>query len=128
MITIATKIGEYTFTDQELEKIAEQKILLKQDNHRFNKLKELVLHYHGLTDDQLTSRTRKRQIVEARHLLMFLIKEHTDYSLLRIGQLLGGFDHSSVIHAIDNMKGLISVDAPTKTAYKFVSEQFLASI
>jgi chromosomal replication initiator protein len=58
-----------------------------------------VADYYGVNLDQLRSSKRDRAIVVPRQIAMFLIREETDISLLRIGAELGGRDHSTVLHA-----------------------------
>jgi chromosomal replication initiator protein len=62
-----------------------------------------VAEYDGVNLDQLRSSKRERAIVVPRQIAMFLIREETDISLLRIGAELGGRDHSTVLHACDKI-------------------------
>ena len=59
----------------------------------------VVADYYGVNLDQLRSSKRDKAIVVPRQIAMFLIREETDISLLRIGAELGGRDHSTVLHA-----------------------------
>jgi chromosomal replication initiator protein len=62
-----------------------------------------VADYYGVNLDQLRSSKRDKAIVVPRQIAMFLIREETDISLLRIGAELGGRDHSTVLHACDKI-------------------------
>ena len=62
-----------------------------------------VADYYGVNLDQIRSSKRDRAIVVPRQIAMFLIREETDISLLRIGAELGGRDHSTVLHACDKI-------------------------
>ena len=62
-----------------------------------------VADYYGVNLDQLRSSKREKAIVVPRQIAMFLIREETDISLLRIGAELGGRDHSTVLHACDKI-------------------------
>jgi chromosomal replication initiator protein len=62
-----------------------------------------VADYYGVNLDMLRSSKRDRAIVVPRQIAMFLIREETDISLLRIGAELGGRDHSTVLHACDKI-------------------------
>ncbi len=62
-----------------------------------------VAEYYGVNLDQLRSSKRDRAIVVPRQIAMYLIREETDLSLLRIGAELGGRDHSTVLHAYDKI-------------------------
>jgi chromosomal replication initiator protein len=63
----------------------------------------VVADYYGVNLDQLRSSKREKAIVVPRQIAMYLIREETDISLLRIGAELGGRDHSTVLHACDKI-------------------------
>ncbi|MGE9617183.1 MAG: chromosomal replication initiator protein DnaA [Solitalea-like symbiont of Acarus siro] len=70
----------------------------------------LVCDYFSVAIDQLKSKTRRREIVQARQISMYLAKKHTKLSLKRIGQFYGGKDHSTVIYACNTISDLVSAD------------------
>ena len=55
--------------------------------------------YFGLTMEDLCGSSRSRVLVTARQIAMYLCRELTDLSLPKIGQMFGGRDHTTVIHA-----------------------------
>jgi chromosomal replication initiator protein len=62
-----------------------------------------VADYYGVQMDALRGQKRDKAIVMPRQVAMFLMREETDVSLLRIGAELGGRDHSTVLHACDKI-------------------------
>ena len=62
-----------------------------------------VSEYYGVGLDALKGQKRDKAIVVPRQIAMFLMREETDVSLLRIGAELGGRDHSTVLHACDKI-------------------------
>ena len=58
-----------------------------------------VSDYYDVEFDALRGKKRDRAIVVPRQIAMYLMREETDVSLLRIGAELGGRDHSTVLHA-----------------------------
>jgi len=60
--------------------------------------------------EQLRGQKRDRAIVTPRQIAMFLMREETDVSLLRIGAELGGRDHSTVLHACAKINREASVN------------------
>jgi chromosomal replication initiator protein len=62
-----------------------------------------VSEYYGVGLDQLKGQKRDKAIVMPRQIAMFLMREETDVSLLRIGAELGNRDHSTVLHACDKI-------------------------
>jgi chromosomal replication initiator protein len=74
------------------------------------KIAKAVSEYYGVALDQLRGQKRDRAIVTPRQIAMFLMREETDVSLLRIGAELGGRDHSTVLHACDKITRESSVN------------------
>lgn len=64
----------------------------------------------GVTFEQVQSKSRKREFVEARQIAMFVLKNFTNQSLKSIGWQFGGRDHSTVIHAKTTISDLMDTD------------------
>jgi chromosomal replication initiator protein len=75
--------------------------------------------YFNLTLEELTSKSRTRTLVTARQIAMYLLRELTEMSLPKIGQELGGRDHTTVIHADRKIRELM---AERRTIYNQVTE------
>jgi chromosomal replication initiator protein len=68
------------------------------------KIVEAVARYYGLESDLLRGKARDKQIVLPRQVAMYLMREETDAPLLRIGEALGGRDHSTVLHGCEKIE------------------------
>jgi chromosomal replication initiator protein len=75
--------------------------------------------YFNLTIDDLCGTSRSRLLVTARQIAMYLCRELTDLSLPKIGQLFGGRDHTTVIHADRKIRQLM---AEKRSIYNQVTE------
>ena len=71
---------------------------------------EVVSEHFGITVDQIMSKSRSSDVAKPRQIAMYLCKNMTDHPLDSIGQLLGGRDHSTVIHGIKKVTDEISSD------------------
>ncbi len=69
-----------------------------------------VAKYFSLSVDDLQSKSRDKSVVVPRQISMYLVREETSASLEQIGQLLGGRDHTTVMHGWDKMSGLVQED------------------
>ncbi|HUQ44476.1 MAG TPA: chromosomal replication initiator protein DnaA [Candidatus Limnocylindria bacterium] len=67
------------------------------------RIAKAVSEYYGVALEQLRGQKRDKAIVMPRQIAMFLMREETDVSLLRIGAELGNRDHSTVLHACDKI-------------------------
>ena len=82
----------------------------KENDITISDVVDTVCEYFNITRDMLMSSTRKRQIVQARQIAMFLAKDNTDFSTARIGKLIGDRDHATVLHAFKTVKEREEVD------------------
>ena len=73
-------------------------------------IQRTVADYYNLEVEKLASATRRRQVVLARQISMFLVKQHTDQSLKSIGRMFGGRDHSTVLYSIKTVKDLMETN------------------
>lgn len=69
-----------------------------------------VCEMHNVTLEQLQVKTRRREIVLARQIAMYFLKKYTKLSLNGIGEIFGGFDHTTSIYAIHTVNDLKSTD------------------
>ena len=73
-------------------------------------IKKIVSDHLEVPMEKLQGETRKRQIVIARQLSMYLAKNMTNASLKAIGEQFGGRDHSTVIHSCKAVQDLMDTD------------------
>ena len=79
-----------------------------------DRIQDTVCSYFGITRDLMLSKTRKREIVQARQIAMYLGRSLTKVSLAAIGAQIGGKDHATVLHACNTVSDLISTDRTFK--------------
>jgi chromosomal replication initiator protein len=65
---------------------------------------EETAHMFGWTVEELCSKSRRRPLVTARQIGMYVFRELTDYSYPRIAEQFGGRDHTTVMYAVDKIK------------------------
>ncbi len=73
-------------------------------------IQKVVCNYFDIGIDAIQSKTRKREIVQARQVAMFFSKNLTKSSLATIGAQIGGKDHATVLHACKTVNNLIDTD------------------
>lgn len=64
---------------------------------------ETVSKYYGIDGKVLKGRQRSRNIVVPRQVAMYLMREETESSLVEIGSVLGGRDHTTVLHGCEKI-------------------------
>jgi len=68
------------------------------------KIVDIVSRYYGVPVEQLRGKARDKQVVLPRQIAMYLMREETEAPLLRIGEALGGRDHSTVLHGCEKIE------------------------
>ncbi|MFN8181560.1 MAG: chromosomal replication initiator protein DnaA [Bacteroidota bacterium] len=79
-------------------------------------IQKIVCDYFDLPIEMLKSKTRKRQVVQARQIAMYFAKNMTKSSLSSIGAHCGGKDHATVLHACRTVNNLIETDKKFKAS------------
>ena len=113
--TLFSLIANATFTKKELTlRLAENLVDKIVSEHKVeisvNRIQSAVCSYFNITTDQFLSKTRKREIVQARQIAMYLSRSLTKTSLSSFGTQLGGKDHATVLHACNTVCDLMDTD------------------
>ena len=83
-------------------------------------VQKVVCEYFNISRETLVSKSRKRQIVQARQIAMYMSRSLiNNCSLATIGSKIGGKDHATVLHACNTVSDLITID---KTFKRYVSD------
>jgi len=78
-------------------------------------IQKIVADYYDIPVEKLREKTRKKLIVTARKLSMYLAKQLSNKSLTFIGAAFGGRDHSTVIHACKSVEAMLQNDQSFKS-------------
>ena len=93
-----------------------------------NRVQQSVCDYFNISREDLLSKSRKRQIVQARQIAMFLSRNLiSNCSLATIGQEIGGKDHATVLHACTTVSDLMSTDKVFRKYVTDIESQLVSS-
>ena len=70
----------------------------------------LVSREFAIPLDQLTSASRRREIVQARQVAMYLLRYELDVAFAQIGQLFGGRDHATAMYSVNRAEAMLQTD------------------
>lgn len=87
------------------------------------KIIKVVADYYGLTRQQITSKTRTKNISNARQISIYLCRKLLDIPYIKIGDEFGGRDHSTIISACTKVETLIKKDEAFKNAVSDIEKQ-----
>lgn len=96
--------------------ISEIKNLLKNNikpkkNIAIKDVVKIVSDYYSIDESSIYEKTRKKEIVKARQIIMYLLREDFNISYPLIGNKLGGKDHTTVIHSYLKIKNDLKNDS-----------------
>ena len=97
------------------EKVLSTSVNLEKKQITIDLIKEKVCAFYNMDVQLLQAKCRKREIVQARQISMYLSKKYTESSLQRIGAELGKKDHATVLHACKTISDLIEIDKTIKS-------------
>ena len=86
----------------------------RPSNISIDQITKVVCEYYGVEENKVREKNRKKEIVLARQVAMYLAKKLTNASLKTIGLHFGGRDHSTVIHAQNSIDELIQTNKSVK--------------
>lgn len=69
-----------------------------------------IADYYDIQEESIYEKTRKREVVKPRQIIMYLLREDYHISYPMIGEKLGGRDHTTVMHSCDKIKNEILRD------------------
>ena len=93
--------------------LALQDRLVSVDN-----IQRVVAEYYKIKVADLLSKRRSRSVARPRQVAMYLAKDLTNHSLPEIGDLFGGRDHTTVLHACRKIKELLDSSADIREDVK----------
>ena len=99
---------------------------VKVDNHplTIDDIVEKVCTHYGVEQRHVFSKSRKRDYVLVRQVSMYLAQKYTKMPASRIGQLIGGRDHSTVLHSCSTVEQRLQVDKSFQADLSSIENSF----
>ena len=92
------------------KRVLSNKLRRKQRSAGIEDIQKAVARHYDVSVEDLAAKTRKKHVVTARQIAMFLCRDMTRASLKDIGVIFGKRDHTTVIHACQTVKKLLLND------------------
>jgi len=108
-------LAQSTLTKAEINTDLAQRVISKSVNvteKTINviSIQEAVCGYYSLNIKDIQTKSRKREVVQARQIAMYLARKYTKNSLSSIGEQIGNRDHATVLHACKTITDLLDID------------------
>jgi len=130
---IITLIAQSTLNSRDIDIDLAKEVIQQFVNYAnreisVHNIKELVAEHFEVPVEKLQSKTRKREVVMARQLSMYLAKNYTNSSLKNIGRNFGNRDHSTVIHSVKVVQDLMDTDSLFKDTVNSLEKKVQMSL
>lgn len=89
--------------------VVQNAIKINRRKINFEIIAREVSSFYGIEPDMIFTKSRKREISDARQMVMYMAKKHTDMQLTAIGRKLGR-SHATVIYAVNSIEERIGID------------------
>ena len=103
----ASLLGKPSATLEDVNEALKDQISTTKQNLTADRIIDCVCKYYSITKEDIIGKRKNKEIVEPRQICMYLICEMLDLPLVSIGQIFGGRDHTTVIHAREKVSDLI---------------------
>ncbi|MFC1663122.1 chromosomal replication initiator protein DnaA [Patescibacteria group bacterium] len=89
-------------------------------------LLEMVAQFYEISKDDIRGNSRKKELVVPRQIAMYLMREELKSSYPNIGQVLGGRDHTTAMHAYTKISRVLTVDEKVRQDIEFLRQRLHA--
>lgn len=88
---------------------------------------DIISEVFSIPIEDLKGNSRRREISQARQIGMYLMRQHTDLSLPKIGEVFGGKDHTTVLYSCDKIAQLVKKDLNMAQTIRKLSDRISLS-
>jgi len=94
------RISPYVYPGIKKENLPSVSKLYKRSKITPENIMKIVAESCGVTTEQILSKVRKREIVDARHIFCKILRNEFGYPYVKIGEIVNGRDHTTAIHSV----------------------------
>ncbi len=105
--------------------VIEKVVPAEKSEVSLDEIEDKCVSYFGVTKEQIHSKSRKREIVQARQVAMYLCRNLTKLSLSTIGANIGNRDHATVLHSCNAVSDLMETDKSFRLSVNDITRQLV---
>ncbi len=109
-IICQSKLRGRDLTITEIKDLIKNNIKPKK-NSSIKETIKIISEYYGITEAEVFEKSRKKEVVKPRQVIMYILREDFDVSYPTIGEKLGGKDHTTVMHSYEKIKEDLKTDS-----------------
>lgn len=107
-----------------VERIVKRAMKVNNQVLTIDDIVKVVCNHYDVTEQAVKGRTRKREIVLPRQVIMYLADKYIRMPASRIGRCIGGRDHSTVLHSIQLIGNMLKKNAEFRSSIEELERQF----
>jgi chromosomal replication initiator protein len=116
---MTTELAVQALTDQAIEQ--------RRKEINADQIIDTVVDFFGISRSEIAGKGRRKDLVRPRQIAMYLIREEAGASLVEIGSVLGGRDHSTVVHGIEKIEAALDSDQRLRDEIIDIRERLYSS-
>jgi len=125
---LVSLLAHSTLADMPIDVLLAEKVIgrivsITKKVNTVEKIRDVVCEYFSLSVDSISTKSRKREVVQARQIAMYLSKQLTKNSLSSIGNAIGQRDHATVLHACKIVNDLMDSDKSFRSSVREIEEK-----
>jgi chromosomal replication initiator protein len=103
-IVCQTQLKERVLSVMEIKNLLKNSAKPKK-NISVKDVVKIVAGFYNVGEEIIYNKTRKKEVVKPRQIIMYILREDLNISFPSIGEKMGGRDHTTVIHSCEKIKG-----------------------
>lgn len=123
LIIASSKLHNNEMNTKQAEKVLSHITKKSRNPTTHKKIIKTVADFYEISEKDLLSKNRKKQVVLPRQIAMFLIRQEMNSSYPFIGERFGGKDHTTVIHACEKISREIKQNNNFEEELNFIKQQ-----
>ena len=123
LISYTEIMGQPVTLDIAQQKLRDVLASTRQANLSMDTIQKVVADFFSLSVNDIKGRKKTQKIVYPRQLAMNICRDMTDYSTTEIGEAFGGRDHTTVMHSIEKIQGLLITDPTLDSTIESLKRQ-----
>ena len=123
LVVMQAKVQNGKINTDKVKEIIRQ-LSRPRKNISIDEVIEKIANYYEISVDELKKKSRKKNIVHPRQVIMYVLRELFNESFPSIGEALGGRDHTTVMHSYEKIKQDLKEDPALQREINEIKEMF----
>lgn len=123
LVVMQVKVQNGKINTDKVKEIIRQ-LSRPRKNISIDEVIEKIANYYEISVDELKKKSRKKNIVHPRQVIMYVLRELFNESFPSIGEALGGRDHTTVMHSYEKIKQDLKEDPALQREINEIKEMF----